>query len=155
LQLDSDNLFHAVIPEIGVLGRERRLGINAGHVRVDRLIGIGIQIDARGLPYLDLPDLSFWHKTPQIYLAQIQQGDDGSARRHHFPRFGGTRRHRTAERSCDDEILAVRLSLTKLRPGLFNVGGGAGDFCLLLPDLVSNRCGLSGANVGICQVRFG
>ena len=63
----------------------------------------------RGLSKLDLTDLPFGHKAAQVHLTQIDQGDQWSAGRNHFPRFGCPCRHDTIERRNNDQILPVRL----------------------------------------------
>ena len=49
LQFYAHHLFHALVAKISVLRSECRLRIDAGYVRVDGLLGVGIEIYARGL----------------------------------------------------------------------------------------------------------
>ena len=103
----------------------------------------------RRLPDLHFADLALGHKSAQIHLGQIQQRDDGGARRHHLARLGGARHHGAVKRRPDRQVIAVVLRFSKLRLGLLRLGGRAGDFSLLLRDLVAHHRDLRLANIRI------
>jgi hypothetical protein len=62
LQLDADDLLDAVVAEVGVLRREGGLRVDARNIRVDRLLWIGVEINARGLADFYLADLALGTK---------------------------------------------------------------------------------------------
>src|SRR5262249_55342331 len=67
-QLYAHHLLDAILTEIGVLRRERRLRVDAHHVRVDRLGRCRVQVHARRLADPHAPDLALRHERPEIDL---------------------------------------------------------------------------------------
>ena len=90
----------------------------------------------------------------QIDFAEVDQRDQSGAGSDHFAGFRGSRCHDAVERSTDDEVLAVCLSLKQLAARVHGVGLGAGDFGSLLRDLLSDDRDLSLTNVGSLQTGF-
>ena len=75
LKFQSNNLLHSVFAKISVLRRKCCFGIDAGNVRIDRLLWTRIQVDVSRLADFDFANLAFRHKAPQVNLAQIDEGD--------------------------------------------------------------------------------
>ena len=69
LQLDADDLLDAILPEVGVLGREGRLRVDARRrPRRSASIGARVEVDARRLTDLHAADLAFGHEPAQVHL---------------------------------------------------------------------------------------
>src|ERR1019366_3099227 len=149
LQLDSDDLLDAVIAEIGVLRRERRLRINSGYVGIDRMLRVGVEIDMGRLPDFYFADIPFRHKASQINFAQIQERNDGGSGGDHFTGLGGPGDYGSGEWRPYVEVLPVGLRLSKLSLSLLRLCGGIGDFSLLLRDLTPNQSDLRFANLRV------
>ena len=73
------DLLDAVVAEVGVLRREGGLRVDARNIRVDRLLWIGVEINARGLADFYLADLALRNKAAQIDFGQVEERDDGGA----------------------------------------------------------------------------
>src|SRR5262245_15839515 len=155
LQLDSDDLFHALVAEVGVFRREGGFGVDARDVGFEGLVGDGIEVDARRLSHFDFAYLTYRDEATQIDLGQIQHSDDWGSGRHHFPRLGGSRRDRAVERRGDDQVPAVLLGLAELGASLFGARSGGGYLSLLLRHRLAHGLGRGPANQWVDQIRFG
>ena len=86
--------------------------------RLDRVVRIRVEIDARRLSDLDRADPAFRHEPAQVDPAQIDERDDRGAGAHHFSRLRRARDDRAVERRADRQIGAVGLRLGQLRARL-------------------------------------
>src|SRR5581483_5418613 len=74
LQLDANDLFYAVVTKVGVFGSKRRFGVGARDERINRYVGIRVEVNPGGLADLDAADLSFGDEAAKVDFAQVKQG---------------------------------------------------------------------------------
>ena len=126
LQLDADDLLDAIVAEVGVLRRERRLRIDARDRRVDRLVRTRVDVDARRLSDLDRADAGPPARTragtrcPRSTSVTIAVPGPTTS-----PGSADARDDRAVERRADRQVGTVRLRLGQLRTRLLGLCRGA------------------------------